>query len=88
MKDLLSYLIPVIMLGIGHILGRRKSKAESELLEMQTTEKAVAIWRQLAQDLKKEVTDLRTLVNELAKENGKLQKEINDLKKTRTNESY
>jgi uncharacterized coiled-coil DUF342 family protein len=83
MKDILSYLIPVILFVLGHLSGRRKSKAETELLEMQTTEKAVAIWRQLAQDLKSEVAELHDLVGELKEENGKLRHEINELKKTR-----
>jgi predicted RNase H-like nuclease (RuvC/YqgF family) len=82
MKDLLSYLIPVILFILGWINGRRKSKAESELLEMQTTEKAVAIWRQLAQDLKTEVAELHSLVEELKEENGKLKYEIHKLKQS------
>lgn len=82
MKDLLSYLIPVVLYILGWASGRRKSKAETELVEMQATEKAVAIWRQLAQDLKTEVKELRTLVDELKEENEKLQEEINQLKTT------
>lgn len=81
-KDALIAIIPVITLIVGHITGRRKSKAESELIEIQTTEKAVAIWRQLAQDLKEEVEELHTLIDELKQENEKLRTEINNLKKS------
>jgi uncharacterized coiled-coil DUF342 family protein len=85
MKDILSYLIPVILFVLGHISGKRKSKAEAELIEMQATEKAVAIWRQLAQDLKTEVNELRDLIDELKGENQQLHKEINQLKKSYRN---
>ncbi len=76
-----EYLIPFITLAAGWLIGRKKNNADAELSEVQGVEKATTIWRQLAQDMKKEVDELRLLVNELKVENGKLRQEINELKK-------
>ncbi len=82
---------------LSYILGKRqvkatvrKTEAEAKLNEVEAVETAVAIWRQLAQDLKtesnalkSEITELRILVKELRLENEKLRAEIIELKKTR-----
>ena len=62
--------------AVGYVFGIKKQKAETELNEIQATEKAIAIWRQLAQDFKKEVDELRELVKDL-------QTEILQLKNTK-----
>ena len=86
---------PIIITGIvGAATGaitwlftRKKQNAETKVTEAtaHTTEldaidKAVGIWRNLAQDLKKEVDELRTLISELREENDKLHQEINELR--------
>jgi len=72
---------------LAWLLGKRQSNAQAANTELDATEKAVAIWRSLAQDLKKEVDDFRELVLQLRKEvddlrseNTKLRHEINELK--------
>lgn len=62
------------------MLGKRKQDAESSVTELDATEKAVAIWRNLAEDLKREVDELRSLVAELREENLKLHIELDNLK--------
>ncbi len=87
MDILINGAISIITMVVGYLLGKRKQDAETKVTEAQAssseldaTEKAVAIWRNLAQDLKKEVDELRLLINELREENLKLKEEISHLK--------
>lgn len=86
-----SIIVNGIVGGAGAILAwlftKKKQDAETKVTEatahsseMDATEKAVAIWRGLAQDLKKEVDELRSLISELREENDKLHLEINKLR--------
>ncbi len=86
-----SIIVNGIVGGAGAILAwlftKKKQDAETKVTEatahsseMDATEKAVAIWRSLAQDLKKEVDELRSLILELREENDKLRIEIEHLK--------
>lgn len=70
------------------IFTRRKQTAEAEGSELDNVEKAVAIWRQTAEDLHKEInelrlqiTDLKNQVCNLQSENYRLISEIEKLKK-------
>ncbi len=76
-------------LGMGgtYLVGRKRTKAETRKIEasatineMEATEKAVAIWRGLAQELRNEVDQLRKLVNELRKEIDELKRQNSELK--------
>lgn len=87
MDILINGAISIITMVVGYLLGKRKQDAETKVTEAQAssseldaTEKAVAIWRNLAQDLKEEVDELRLLINELREENLKLKEEISHLK--------
>lgn len=87
MDILINGAISITTMLVGYLLGKRKQDAETKVTEAQAnsseldaTEKAVAIWRNLAQDLKKEVDELRLLINELREENLKLKEEISHLK--------
>ena len=75
-----EYLIPIITLAAGWLIGRKKNNADAQLSEVEGVQKATMIWRELAQDLKKEVQELRLIVEELKEENDKLHLEINKLK--------
>lgn len=70
------------------VFTRRKQTAEAEGSELDNVEKAVAIWRQTAEDLHKEInelrqqiTDLRRQIDELQSENDRLIREIEKIKK-------
>ena len=70
------------------VFTRRKQTAEAEGSELDNVEKAVAIWRQTAEDLHKEInelrqqiTDLRRQIGELQSENDRLIREIEEIKK-------
>lgn len=86
---------PIIVNGIvgigtatlAWLFTKKKQDAETKVTEatahtseLDATEKAVAIWRGLAQDLKTEVDELRSLISELREENDKLHQEINKLR--------
>lgn len=58
----------------------RATEASTHINELTATEKAVAIWRSLSEDLSKEVTELRNLIGELRVENEKLHAEIANLR--------
>lgn len=72
----------------GWFFGRRKQQAETMHSELQTIEKAVAIWREIAQDLKKElaaqslqINELRQEVSTLRRDNVRLLTELKAIKK-------
>ncbi len=76
---ILSLLVPVVTSAtagtlIGWFIGRRKQKIEVELLEIQRLEKLIAIWQQLAEDIKTEYESLK-------KENGRLIAQMDELEK-------
>ena len=43
----------------GWFFTRRKSRAESDKSELDVVEEAIKIWREIAQDLKKEIQELK-----------------------------
>jgi len=76
------YLIPVATAAVGYLSGRKKSKAEANISELEATSKAIEIWRQLAQDLEKQIKELREHVIKLEAENEKLYDKIYELEKS------
>lgn len=78
----------------GWFFGRRKQQAEAVQSELQTIEKAVAIWREIAQDLKKELAEqseqiekLREEVSTLRRDNARLLTELKAIKR-RQNQNH
>lgn len=67
----------------GFLAGRGKTKAQTDLIELQATEKAITIWRQLAQDLNAKVNELSKQVEQLHKENRELRRELNELRRNK-----
>lgn len=57
------------------VFTRRKQTAEAEGSELDNVEKAVAIWRQTAEDLHKEINELRQQITDLRRQIGELQSE-------------
>lgn len=86
MELIVSGAVSIATMVVGYFLGKKKQDAETRVTaaqaqfsELDATEKAVAIWRNLAEDLKREVDELRVLVNELRAENDRLREEIERL---------
>lgn len=86
-ETLLTGIIGAATMALGWILGgKKKAKLEEKQAiatvhstELDAIDKAVGIWRNLAQDLKKEVDELRTLVTALRIENDKLSSQVSGL---------
>lgn len=73
--------------GATYIFTRRKQTAEAQSNELENVQKAIAIWRQSAQDLKaefdslqKEYDQLQEIVRKLHEERDELKKQIGALK--------
>lgn len=72
----------------GWFFGRRKQAAEAVQSELESVEKAVSIWRQIAQDLQKElavqseqIKSLKTEVEALRQDNSRLLSELKAIKR-------
>lgn len=59
----------------GWFFGRKKQRAEASLQELDAVEKAVSIWRQIAQDLKAELQEQKIKIDSLSQEVEELRKE-------------
>lgn len=85
MQDYLGSIILTIVTSLvtgfgGWIFGRRKNKAEAQTVELENVNKAVAIWRETAENLN---VQLGLYTNELIKfrqENENLQEELDKMK--------
>lgn len=64
---------------LAYLFGKKKTKAEIQKTELDSVEKAISIWRNLAQDFKKEVDELRGQITELRAENKILRQEVKKL---------
>lgn len=64
---------------VGFLFGLRKSKADAKHVELENVEKAVTIWRGLAEQLQTKVIGLELKVNELQCENRRLHDEISKM---------
>lgn len=70
MIELLMNIAPEILTGgaaagFAWFFARKRNKAEAEAVELDNVEKAVAIWRTLATDLKAEIATLKAEVEQL-----------------------
>lgn len=86
--SILQVILTSLGIGGGYFVGRKKNRAEVKKIEattrvneMEATEKAVAIWRGLAEELRSEVEHLRDLVNELREEIDELKAQNESLRK-------
>jgi len=81
LKEIGPYLAAGITAIIGYFSGKRKSKAEADITELEATQKAIEIWRKLALDLERQIKELREHVNKLEQENENLYQKIYELEK-------
>ena len=74
----------------GYLFGKRKNRADAQGSELDNVDKAVTIWRKLAEDLEKKMTseidslrkeneELRGLVTKLSEENEELRVKMKTL---------
>ncbi|WP_336834076.1 hypothetical protein [Sphingobacterium siyangense] len=82
METLLAPIITTLVAAFsGWFFGRRKQTAEAAQSELEAIEKAVTIWREIAQDLKKELGEQSLLLAEQSLQIQKLQEEIGTLRR-------
>ena len=67
---------------ITWLLGKKKEEALTKASELDNMEKAVRLWREMAEELKKQVDDLSDKVDNLMQEVHSLRLENNELKQT------
>lgn len=90
--DILIQLLPVVTGITGWLIGRRKRDQEVKSMELDNTEKIIALWRQKAEEavsdlrsLKEEFEPLRVDYRKLMQEHSKLltetQREFSELRK-------
>ena len=87
--DIQVFLAPIAAIGgvIAWLHEKNKRKASERLIqaqadnaELNTVEKAIAIWRNLAKEFQHEVQKLRETVEEFTLQNEKLRCEVEELK--------
>lgn len=94
-----TLLIPTILTFLagfsGWFFGRRKQTAEAVQSELTSVEQAVTIWREIAQDLKKELTEqgvqIQKLQDEIAtlrRDNARLLSELKQIKRVQSQQSH
>lgn len=88
MKELLPYLVPLFTGFIGWLVGYRKTNAEASVSELDAVEKAVGIWRELAnsfrvdlEQMRKQYDVLETTVKNLKDENEVLKRQVRNLER-------
>jgi peptidoglycan hydrolase CwlO-like protein len=87
LKDTAAVVIPTIVTAVvGFVAGRRKERADIEKTqaevnasELENVEKAITIWRKLAEDMAAQVTELKEQVRALTEQVGKLTHENRQL---------
>lgn len=86
-NNILQGIITVLAVILTYIFTRKKNAAEVRKMdasatvdEISATEKAVAIWRGLAEELRAEVEDLRQLIEELRQEIDELKAQNESLR--------
>lgn len=73
MEQYLPYVGGIILALITFFLGKKKYLADTQKTELDSVDKAVKIWRELAQDMTREMEGWKLLAN-------KLQEEVDDLR--------
>lgn len=97
MEEIIQQLLVPILTTIagafsGWFFGRKKQQAEVVMNELEAVEKAVSIWRQIAQDLQKEmalqseqINQMRTEIDALRSDNKRLYLELKRIKAETSN---
>lgn len=80
---IMMYVIgPIITIGasvVTYSLGRRKASAEAKSNELDNTEKAIAIWRNLAEDMTHKLQERESLILEMKEQMDRILLQNNEL---------
>lgn len=70
-----------ISILLTYFVARRKSKGDAISTELANVEKAISIYRGIAEDLQREIHELKTELEKVYQQNKTIQLENRDLKK-------
>lgn len=83
--EIITWFVSSVLTGVSTwFFSRKKQAKEVEALELDLVERAVKIWREMSEELKKRVDDLAGTVEKLQDENGALRGEVKTLRKENT----
>lgn len=80
MEYTITAIVAISTALLGYLFGKRKTTAEAAKIELENVEKAIKIWRGIAEDLSKKVEELSKSLNEMRAENSQLKFEMQDVK--------
>jgi septal ring factor EnvC (AmiA/AmiB activator) len=79
-----SFITPIITTLVGVLLGwfltKRKVAKETDLIEIQSIQKTIEIWKQLAEELRQEYQSLHGSFIEMKAENKRLETSLSNIK--------
>lgn len=85
LPEIITWFVSSVLTGLSTwFFSRAKQEREVEALELDLVEKAIRIWREMSEELKKRVDDLSDQVDRLQTENGSLRGEVKTLRKENT----
>jgi cell division protein FtsB len=83
--EIITWFVSSFLTGLGTwFLSRKKQAKEVEALELDLVERAVKIWREMSEELKKRVDVMGEQINKLQEENTSLKGEVKTLRKENT----
>jgi septal ring factor EnvC (AmiA/AmiB activator) len=78
MREIITTIIAAL---IAYVVGFKKNKTEVKSSELDTVQKAIAIWQKTAEDLQSETQQMRLEITMIRKENNRLNNAIAKLTK-------
>lgn len=81
MKDVWPILGGIILSFITFLLGKKQRKVADQSTELDSVQKAVSIWRGLAQDMKEEMVKWKDMAMKLESEVAELRTEVDRLRR-------
>jgi len=81
MNDILGYILPPIATGlIAFFTGRKMQKTQIEGNELSNVRDSIEIYRDIIEDLKRQMDEMKKSIFEIDEDNKRLHKEIETLK--------
>jgi septal ring factor EnvC (AmiA/AmiB activator) len=75
-SDISNLVLPVLTALGGWYVSRRKAKADAAASELENVQKAIQIWRELAQDMEKKSEQLIQELEDMKKQNKALMRDM------------
>lgn len=79
MNEYATILGGIVLAIVTYLLGKKKQKVDTQKTELDSVEQAVTIWRQLAQDMTREMENWKNIAIKLQDEVAELRTELEQL---------